>query len=67
MAINTNTPIAPFGSLTIHRIVAVFANAPEAVRTWNNNRKTRIALHSLSDTVLRDIGLDRHEIDGFLR
>ncbi len=42
---------------------AVFA----ALRSWNDARITRNALHALSDRELSDIGLERSEIDAVAR
>ena len=35
--------------------------------TWNERRKTVRQLHTMSDRLLRDIGIDRHEIDVAVR
>src|SRR5262249_2963746 len=34
--------------------------------TWQRGRATRIVLHSLDDRILRDIGLERGDIDSFV-
>lgn len=43
-------------SLVLYRVAVRIAD-------WNARRLTRLALHSLSDEQLRDIGVSRHEID----
>lgn len=53
---------APFGAVTTFRAVAVVESAIEAVKTWNTNRRTRLALYSLTDRELDDIGLCRADV-----
>ena len=63
MATSTATNTAPFGSITVYRLVTSFERAYSAITTWNANRVTRLALVSLSDEVLEDIGLSRGDIN----
>jgi len=63
MATFETTRPAPFGAVTIHRIVSSFDALREAVLDWNNTRVTRAALERLSDRELADIGLIRGDID----
>lgn len=59
---NTYTaPVAPFGSLTVYRVVSAIDNARTALLRWNATRVTRLALVSLSDELLEDIGLNRSQ------
>ena len=52
-----NTNHAPFGAITIHRAVTTAGNAVSGFNQWRNQRATRVALRSMSDDMLRDIGL----------
>ena len=54
-----NNNHAPFGAITIHRAVTTAGNAVTGFNQWRAQRATRVALRSLSDDVLRDIGIDR--------
>lgn len=62
MTAATAIKTAPFGAITIFRLVHSAERVFEAVATWNANRATRIALTSLSDDMLNDIGLSRGDI-----
>lgn len=62
--IDTNTA-APFGAITVHRIVSTFEDALNAIRAWNKTRRTVSALRALSPRQLDDIGLTRADVDGF--
>ena len=53
---NVNTS-APFGAITVYRLVIAAETVIAAFVSWRANRRTRIALASLSDDVLADIGL----------
>jgi uncharacterized protein YjiS (DUF1127 family) len=37
------------------------------VRTWNERRKAIQTLHGMSDTLLRDLGIERYEIEDVVR
>jgi len=57
------TPVAPFGAIAIFRMVNAVDRTINAITTWKANRVTRIALTSLSDDLLNDIGLSRSDIN----
>lgn len=60
----TGTRIAaPFGAITLHRLVAAIEAAPDRLRRWRRARATAAALAGLSDHELADIGLTRGQID----
>ena len=56
---------APFGAITTFRFVSAIEKALDAVRVWNDSRKTEDQLSRLSDHELEDIGLHRGEIGSF--
>ena len=62
MSVTTNTPAAPFGAITIYRLVRAGAGIAEAARSWVIARRTRRILARLSDEILDDIGLTRADI-----
>jgi len=55
------TPV-PFGAITVLRLVTAAETAMAAFVSWNARRRTYIALSSLSDHLLSDIGLDRGNV-----
>ncbi len=59
----TSLRAAPFGAVSIFRAVNFVAEPVAALSAWNNARKTRNALHALSNRELDDIGLCRADID----
>ncbi|MEM7508445.1 MAG: DUF1127 domain-containing protein [Pseudomonadota bacterium] len=62
----TNTT-APFGAISIHRGVSLFAKLVDQYREWNARRQTRAILSTLSADQLEDIGLTKAELhDTFL-
>jgi uncharacterized protein YjiS (DUF1127 family) len=63
MSIAVATPFAPFGSIAVLRAVNSVENAVMAMVHWNTMRRTRFQLSSLSDDVLRDIGLTRGSLE----
>lgn len=63
MAITHNTPQAPFGAITLHRIVSAVEGLWARVSEWNARRKTRAILSRLSDRELADIGLHRGALE----
>jgi len=67
MSNTTFTAPVPFGAITIYRLVAKFDDLRAAVAEWRETRATRAQLYSLSDDVLRDIGISRWEIDRTIR
>jgi len=54
-----NNNHAPFGAITVHRAVSAANNAVIGFNQWRAQRASRIALRSMSDDLLRDIGMDR--------
>jgi uncharacterized protein YjiS (DUF1127 family) len=67
MTTTVKTAVAPFGAITAHRIITAFMNAIEAVRNWNEKRRTVVALRALSADQLEDIGLTRSDVENFGR
>jgi uncharacterized protein YjiS (DUF1127 family) len=61
-AIETTRP-APFGATSTFHFIQYVSNALVSVKDWNDARVTRVALSSLSDRELDDIGLCRGDID----
>ena len=61
----TRAAIAPFGAITVHRIVTAAANAAATLRSWNDNRRTVNALRALSPAQLDDIGLTPADVEDF--
>ena len=48
---------APFGAITIYRLVVAFENVVNTLASWHEARQTRAALAKLSEHQLADIGL----------
>lgn len=67
MAIATQTKVAPFGAITIHRAISALDEVRNAFIAWRKSRATRVALHSLSDEILNDIGVSRWDIENTIR
>jgi uncharacterized protein YjiS (DUF1127 family) len=63
MATYETSRAAPFGAITVFRMVQAVGNAGTAVKLWNSARITRNALSKLSNRELDDIGLCRGDID----
>lgn len=65
----TNGPAAhaPFGAITIYRIITVVWNAAETVLAWNERRRMINVSQSLSSDQNDDIGLTTSDIDNFAR
>ena len=59
------TAAAPFGAITIHRIVTGVMGAAGRVRAWNDYRRTINALRALTPDQLDDIGLTQADIENF--
>ncbi len=47
---------APFGAITIHRVVSRIDASLRSLRLWNGARRTRNAMSALSPELLEDIG-----------
>jgi len=67
MATTTRTAVAPFGAITVHRVVAALSGVVATLRAWNDTRRTIVTLRALSDAQLDDIGLTRGGIERFSR
>jgi uncharacterized protein YjiS (DUF1127 family) len=63
----TLTRVAPFGAITVHRIVTAVSNAATMLRSWNDTRRTVNALRALNPTQLEDIGLTMADVEDFGR
>lgn len=59
------TAAAPFGAITIHRIVTAVMGVVARIRSWNDYRKTINALRALTPDQLDDIGLTQADIENF--
>ncbi len=59
--------IAPFGAITVHRIVTVVSDMAAKMQAWNDTRRTVNVLRTLSPAQLEDIGLTRGDIENFGR
>ncbi len=57
------TRTLPFGALTVHTIVNVFAGLRESFRDWLRARNTLHELDRLTQAQLDDIGLTRADIE----
>ena len=53
---------APFGAITLYRLIARIDALRLALLDWNERRVTRKALERLSDRELEDIGLSRADL-----
>lgn len=67
MAVQETNRVAPFGALTIHRVITRIEALVATVASWNNERKTVATLSRLSDHELNDIGLCRGDIHALAR
>lgn len=63
MAAIDTTRVVPFGAITLHKVVRAADSQLAALRDWNDLRRTRKALSSLSDRELADIGMIRNDIE----
>ena len=59
------TATAPFGAITIHRIVAAVMGVADRIRAWNDYRRTVNALRALTPDQLDDIGLTQADVENF--
>ena len=67
MANIITTATAPFGAITIHRVVTAVSGTAANLRAWNETRRTINALRGLSQAQLDDIGLSIADIEDFGR
>ncbi len=63
----TSAPVAPFGAITVHRVLSALSGAIEAVQAWDSKRRTFNALRVLSASQLDDIGLTRGDVSNYSR
>ena len=63
MAAFETTRPAPFGAISIFRLVTFIGDTYATVAAWNDARVTRNTLGKLSDRELDDIGLCRGDIE----
>ena len=63
MAAFETTRPAPFGAISIFRLVSFIGETVATFSAWNDARVTRKALGKLSDRELDDIGLCRGDIE----
>ncbi len=63
----TRTAIAPFGAITVHRVVTALSGVVAKLRSWNETRRTIAALRALNAAQLNDIGLTRADVEDFGR
>ena len=61
----TRAAIAPFGAITVHRIITAVSDIATTLRAWNETRRTIAVLRSLSPAQLDDIGLTRGDVEDF--
>ena len=59
------TAAAPFGAITIHRIVTAVLGVADRFRAWNDYRRTVNALRALTPDQLDDIGLTQADVENF--
>lgn len=65
MAVFESPTTAPFGAISVYRVVNFFDGMIDAYRQWSMARETDRALRTLSDSELADIGLNRGMIEDF--
>ena len=63
MAAFETTRPAPFGAISIFRLVGFIGDTVAMLSAWNDARVTRKTLGNLSDHELDDIGLCRGDIE----
>ena len=63
----TRTAVAPFGAITVHRVVTAISGVADKLRAWNDTRRTVVILRELSAAQLDDIGLTRADVEDFGR
>ncbi|MEE8453605.1 MAG: DUF1127 domain-containing protein [Limibaculum sp.] len=63
----TRTAVAPFGAITVHRVVTAISGVFDKLRAWNDTRRTLVALRALSAAQLDDIGMTPRDVEDFGR
>ena len=67
MAVTSNTQIAPFGAVTLYRLVAASERAVETIGTWRRANAVERSLSRMTDRELSDIGMFRGDIPRIAR
>jgi uncharacterized protein YjiS (DUF1127 family) len=62
MRITNISNTAPFGAISIYRMISTASDVFNWFRTFAERETTANQLHALSDAQLRDIGLERKDI-----
>ncbi len=65
MAKTMTAAAAPFGAITVHRVVTAVLGVFDNIRAWNDYRRTVNALRALSPDQLDDIGLTTADVESF--
>ena len=63
----SRTAVAPFGAITVHRVVTAISGVIDNLRARNDTRRTIVALRALNTTQLDDIGLTRADVENYGR
>ncbi len=63
----TRTAAAPFGTITVHRVVGALLGVAAKLRSRNDTRRTITALRALNAAQLNDIGMTRADVEDFGR
>ena len=61
----TRAANAPFGAITVHRILTAVSDMAATLQAWNETRRTVAVLRSLSAAQLDDIGLTPADVEEF--
>ena len=62
-----STTVAPFGAITVHRVISALLGMVATVEVWDQKRRTFNALRVLTAQQLDDIGLTRGDVASFSR
>ena len=57
----------PLGAVTLFRLTSLIEQTSDALKSWYHARGTAKSLNGLSDRSLRDIGVERAEIQDIAR
>ena len=61
----TRAAVAPFGAITVHRILTAVSDMTATLQAWNETRRTVAVLRSLNAAQLDDIGLTPADVEEF--
>lgn len=56
---------APFGAVTVHRMISTVETVFAGILAWRKAAQTDAALRKLTDRELADLGLDRGWLEDF--